>query len=308
MVEAVSILLIGLTLLLAGSNLLVTSTEKIKNYFSISGFFASFFFIGVATSAPEIFISIESAIQNNTILAIGNGIGSNISNIALVFCISILFIKKNLDAIIIPTRPFISMVVLTIIFSLLILFDSYFDMFDSMILILTLLISFYYFTSSDDNNIKTEENNKGILTTISLSVVALLMLTYGSDLFISGASNIAIIFGVSSYVIGLTLTAIGTSLPELAANIQSARRGHHDFIIGNIIGSNIFNIAIAVSLAGLISATSVDVNNFIRDIFILLASMLIFYLIIKSNNNVIKTVYSIALVITYIVYIVFLLK
>jgi len=308
MVEAVSILLIGLTLLLVGSNVLVTSTEKIKNYFSISGFFASFFLMGVATSAPEIFISIESAFQNNTILAIGNGIGSNISNIALVFCISILFIKKNLNTVTIPTRPFISMVVLTIIFSVLILFDSYFDMYDSIVLIMTLLISFYYFTSSDDKNIKSEENNKGILMTISFSVIALLMLTYGSDLFINGASNIAVIFGVSSYVIGLTLTAIGTSLPELAANIQSARRGHHDFIIGNIIGSNIFNIAIAVSLAGLISATSVDVNNFIRDILVLLTSMFIFYFIIKSNNYVIKTVYSIALVITYIVYIVFLLK
>ena len=308
MIETISILLIGLILLLAGSNLLVTSTENIKNYFSISGFFASFFMIGVATSTPEIFVSIESALQNNTILAIGNGIGSNISNIALVFCVSILFIKKDSIYYDIPIRPYISMIVLTITLLLLILFDSYFDIYDSMILVIIFFISLYFFISSDNNEAKTSENKKSVLMIISLSVLALFMLIFGSNLFITGATDIALFFGVSSYVIGLTLTALGTSLPELAANIQSARKGHHDFIIGNIIGSNIFNIAIAMSLAGFISATSVNINDFVRDMIILALSMLIFYFIVKSNNIIIKTVYSIALVITYILYIVFLLK
>tara|TARA_B100001109_G_scaffold255403_1_gene258277 strand:+ start:5152 stop:6078 length:927 start_codon:yes stop_codon:yes gene_type:complete len=308
MVEAISILLIGLVLLLAGSNLLVTSTEKIKNYLSISGFFASFFMMGVATSAPEIFISIQSALKNNTILAIGNGIGSNISNIALVFCISVLFMKRDLNSLSIPIRPFLSMIILTASLFFLILFDSYFDMYDSLTLIIILLISFYYFISPDDEEIKSIENKKSVLLTMSLSVIALFMLIYGSDLFINGATNIAVIFGVSSYVIGLTLTAIGTSLPELAANIQSARKGHNDFIIGNIIGSNIFNIAVAISLAGIISSSSVNIDDFIRDILILSLFMLIFYFMLKSNNNIIKTVYSMTLVITYILYIVFLLK
>tara|TARA_B100000965_G_scaffold397841_1_gene414994 strand:+ start:227 stop:1153 length:927 start_codon:yes stop_codon:yes gene_type:complete len=308
MIETISILLIGLILLLAGSNLLVTSTENIKNYFSISGFFASFFMIGVATSAPEIFVSIESALQNNTILAIGNGIGSNISNIALVFCVSILFIKKDSIYSDIPIRPYISMIVLAITLFLLIFFDSYFDIYDSIILVTIFFLSLYFFISSDNNEAKTSENKESLLMIISLSVLALSMLVYGSNLFITGATDIALFFGVSSYVIGLTLTALGTSLPELAANIQSARKGYHDFIIGNIIGSNIFNIAIAMSLAGFISATSVNINDFVRDMLILALSMLIFYFIVKSNNIIIKTVYSITLVITYILYIVFLLK
>ena len=308
MIETISILLIGLILLLAGSNLLVTSTENIKNYFSISGFFASFFMIGVATSAPEIFVSIESALQNNTILAIGNGIGSNISNIALVFCVSILFIKKDSIYSDIPIRPYISMIVLAITLFLLIFFDSYFDIYDSMLLVTIFFLSLYFFISSDNNEAKTSENKESLLMIISLSALALSMLVYGSNLFITGATDIALFFGVSSYVIGLTLTALGTSLPELAANIQSARKGYYDFIIGNIIGSNIFNIAIAMSLAGFISATSVNINDFVRDMFILALSMLIFYFIVMSNNIIIKTVYSITLVITYILYIVFLLK
>lgn len=308
MIEAISILLIGLVLLLTGSNLLVSSTENLKNYFSVSGFIASFFIIGIATSAPEIFISIESALQNNTILALGNGIGSNISNIALVFCISILFMKKNSKTFRIPVKPFISMVTLTVTLLLLIVFDSYFDKYDSIILIIVLLISFYYFISSDNNTNEIIEKRKNLLMTVLLAVTGLFMLVYGSDFFISGATEIALILGVSSYVIGLTLTAFGTSLPELAANIQSARKGYYDFIIGNIIGSCIFNIALAIALAGLINATTVNTSDFIRDISVLSLSMLIFYFIIISNKNIIKTVYSTALVITYTLYIIYLLK
>ena len=92
MTGSVVFLVLGLVLLLLGSNLLVTSTERFSSTYSISGFTASFFMIGVATSAPEIFVSIESALQNETVLAVGNSIGSNISNIALVFCLSVFFI------------------------------------------------------------------------------------------------------------------------------------------------------------------------------------------------------------------------
>ena len=113
MIESISILLIGLALLLIGSNLLVTSTDNASKRFSISGFYASFFMIGIATSAPEIFISIESAIQNKTILAIGNALGSNISNIALVFCISLFFVKGEINKKNLPIRPYMSMVLLT---------------------------------------------------------------------------------------------------------------------------------------------------------------------------------------------------
>ena len=97
MIGSTLFLVLGLLLLLFGSNLLVTATERFSYTYSISGFTASFFMIGIATSAPEIFISIESALQNETILAIGNSIGSNISNIALVFCLSVFFIKQKIE-------------------------------------------------------------------------------------------------------------------------------------------------------------------------------------------------------------------
>ena len=133
------------------------------------------------------------------------------------------------------------------------------------------------------------------------------MLIYGSFYFISGATKIATSLGVSAYTIGLTLTALGTSLPELAAGIQSARKGKADFIIGNIVGSNIFNIAIAMSFAGIISSSDIDASDITRDSLMLGLCILAFYFIIQSNS-LFRTVYSVILVITYFLYLILIFK
>ena len=307
MIESISILSIGLLLLLVGSNLLVTSTDNVSRIFSISGFYASFFMIGIATSAPEIFISIESALQNKTILAIGNAFGSNISNIALVFCLSLFFIKGKLNKDNLPIRPFISMVVLSLIAFLLIYIDENLDMKDSFILIILFIISVYYFKSSDEIKPTDTNNYSNLMILMVYLILSLGMLIYGSFYFINGATQIATFLGISPYTIGLTLTALGTSLPELAASIQSARKGKIYFIVGNIIGSNIFNIAIAMSLAGIISASDIDANDIMRDILMLTFCTLALYLIIRSNS-MFRTVYSVILVITYFLYLILIFK
>ena len=307
MIESISILSIGLLLLLVGSNLLVTSTDNVARIFSISGFYASFFMIGIATSAPEIFISIESALRNKTILAIGNAFGSNISNIALVFCLSLFFIKGKLNKNNLPIRPFISMVVLSFIAFLLIYIDESLDMKDSFILIILFIISVYYFKSSDEIKSTDTNNHSNLIILILYLILSLGMLISGSFYFISGATQIATFLGISPYIIGLTLTALGTSLPELAASIQSARKGKIDFIVGNIIGSNIFNIAIAMSLAGIISSSDIDANDIIRDILMLSFCTFALYLIIRSNS-MFRTVYSVILVITYFLYLILIFK
>ena len=307
MIESISILSIGLLLLLVGSNLLVTSTDNAARIFSISGFYASFFMIGIATSAPEIFISIESALQNKTILAIGNAFGSNISNIALVFCLSLFFIKGKLNKDNLPIRPFISMVVLSLIAFLLIYIDENLDMKDSFILIILFIISVYYFKSSDEIKPTDTNNYSNLMILMVYLILSLGMLIYGSFYFINGATQIATFLGISPYTIGLTLTALGTSLPELAASIQSARKGKIDFIVGNIIGSNIFNIAIAMSLAGIISSSDIDANDLMRDILMLSFCTLALYIIIRSNS-MFRTVYSLILVITYFLYLILIFK
>ena len=307
MIESISILLIGLALLLIGSNILVASTDNASKRFSISGFYASFFMIGIATSAPEIFISIESALQDKTILAIGNALGSNISNIALVFCVSLFFVKGDLIKENLPIRPYVSMVLLSISAFVLMFFDERLDTKDSLILIVLLILCVYYFQSPQDKEFSHNKGGPSLSIIIFYLLLSLGMLIYGSTCFINGATQIATALGVSAYVIGLTLAALGTSLPELAASIQSARKGKFDFIVGNIIGSNLFNIAIAMSIAGIISSSHIESDALLRDILMLGLSTLVLYLIIQSNS-IFRTVYSVALVITYFIYLTLILK
>ena len=309
MMESILILVLGLALLLLGSNLLVASTERFSSTCSISGFTASFFMIGIATSAPEISISIKSALQNNTILAVGNSLGSNISNVALVFCLSVFFIKHKDKVMTLPQNMYAGMVILTLCLFVLIFSDYLFDAIDSLILFLVFLVILFFLGREEqkvDPDFEDSSESFSLLKISLIFIVGVLMLIYGSDYFINGATQIAILFGISSYTIGLTLTALGTSLPELATSIQSARKDRTDFIIGNIVGSNIFNIAIALSAAGLINSAIVNETEFIRDVSVLLIVSIFFYLIIKSDKSLIKTLYSSILVITYLVYIFFI--
>ena len=311
MIGSASFLVLGLALLLLGSNLLVTSTERFSSTYSISGFIASFFMIGIATSAPEIFISIESALQNETILAVGNSIGSNISNIALVFCLSFFFIKQKDKTMVLPENMYTGMIVLTLSLCILILVDYSFNALDAFILVIIFLVMLFFLDKEGheiDSCHEEISESFSLLKICFISITGVLMLIYGSAYFIDGATQIAVLFGISNYTIGLTLTALGTSLPELATSIQSARRGRTDFIIGNVIGSNIFNIAIAASLAGFINSAIVSKTEFIRDISLLLIVSIFLYMIIKSDKSFIKTLYSSVLVITYLVYIFFIFQ
>ena len=208
-----------------------------------------------------------------------------------------------------PKYMYTSMIVLTFSLFVLIFFDYFFDAIDALILFFIFLIVLFLLGKEEQkaSSYHIESTESFSLLKISLLLTfGVLMLIYGSAYFIDGATQIAILFGISSYTIGLTLTALGTSLPELAASIQSARKDRTDFIIGNIIGSNIFNIAIAASVAGLINSAILNKKEFIRDISVLLTVSIFFYMIIKSNKTFIKTLYSSVLVITYFVYIFFI--
>ncbi len=294
-------LIIGILFLVVGSNFLISATESISSKYKISGFFASFFLIGIATSAPEIFISIESALLNETALAIGNTLGSNISNIALVFCLSIFFLNKQ-SKIKLAVRPFVSLLAITILSFNLLYYDNKVDYIDSVILIFAMFIAIIFFKDEQTSNTRKNDliNTSVVLI---LFIIGIGLLIYGAEIFIDSATEIAIIFGISTYVIGLTLTAIGTSLPELAASIQSARKGRGDFIVGNVIGSNIFNLSVALSAAAIINTGFVEDFEILRDYSLIIITTLAFYLILKSSNIVIRYIFSILIIAIYMIYI-----
>ena len=186
-------------------------------------------------------------------------------------------------------------------------FDEHLDAKDSFVLITVFMLSIYYFESQDGKKSVNSHNSSSLIVTLFYLVLSVVMLIFGSIYFIDSATQIAITLGVSTYIIGLTLAALGTSLPELAASIQSARKGRLDFIVGNIIGSNLFNIAVAMSLAGIISSSDINSYELLRDILMLGLCTLTFFLIIRSNS-IFRTVYSVALVITYFLYIILIFK
>ena len=287
---------LGLALISYGANVLVTSTENISKKYNISYFLSSFIFIGLATSSPEIFISIISSLDGKSNIAIGNALGSNIANIAFVFAISYLFLKKDM----LPVNRFIDretygfMFILIIISILvfLILKDGTISVNDSILLIISFFILvFLYkkFVYQDSKNYKkvNSEDLKSNARVFANLIFGLLTLLVGTELLLNSSIIVAKHYGISNYVIGLSITAIGSSIPELASSIESARKKNVDFIIGNILGSNIFNFAIVISLAGLFALElpkPLYITDLLRDIIMILITMVCFYIIIKNHN------------------------
>ena len=302
----------GLALIGFGANYLVSSTEKLSKYFNISRFISSFIFIGLATSSPEILISILSSFENNPNIALGNALGSNIANIALVFAISILLIKANeinfkqvLNKEIIGFFIFLIIITLTIF---IILMKGSLSRLNSILLIVSLFPLFYlykkYFYINEKKEKSYGDETKGSLSNIIfLFFIGLISLLVGTELFLNSSIKIAEIAGISNYVLGLSITAVGTSLPELAASIESVRKKNIDFVVGNILGSNIFNITLVIGLAGLISPGSIlSYEDVYRDMVMISITTLALYIIIKNYNWQITKILSLSLIVLFFTY------
>ena len=287
---------VGLALISYGANVLVTSTENISKKYNISYFLSSFIFIGLATSSPEIFISIISSLDGKSNIAIGNALGSNIANIAFVFAISYLFLKKDILSVnrFIDRETYGFMFILIIISMLvfLILKDGTISVNEAILLIISFFILVFLYKKlvyQDSKNYKKleSEDSKSNTRVFASLILGLLTLLVGTELLLNSSVIVAKHYGISNYVIGLSITAIGSSIPELASSIESARKKNIDFIIGNILGSNIFNFTIVISLAGLFSYVlpkPLYFADLLRDIIMILITMVSFYIIIKNHN------------------------
>ncbi len=304
-------LIIGLALVSYGANLLVSSTDSISKKYNISGFISSFIFIGIATSSPEILISILSSLGGRSNIAIGNALGSNIANIAFVFALTILlFSSINSEKNKILSKEETGFFSILIVFFLLIYFfliDGIVTIKESFMLLSVFGISLYiykkYFYSG--GSIVMNQTYISGLRIFSLLTFGLIFLLLGTKIFLDSSINIAKSFGISDYVIGLSITAIGSSLPELASSIESARKKHFDFIIGNILGSNIFNIAIVISIVGILDnnlSEALSIAYINRDIIMMLITMLGFYIIIKNYNQYITKILCLVLLLSFTFY------
>jgi cation:H+ antiporter len=217
------------------------------------------------------FVSTMAALDGAGGLAVGNAIGSNIANIALVLGVTALVaaipIQKKL------IKKEIPLLLLVTIIAGLVLADLALDLFDAMILIVALVVAVYllFQQSSDSGEAIIDEDEQAEIDAMPAKkaifwlVIGLTALLISSKMLVWGATSIAQAFGISDLVIGLTIVAIGTSLPELAASVGSALKGHHDIAIGNIIGSNIFNLLAVLPIPGLIAPLVIDSAVIERD-------------------------------------------
>ena len=311
MTPLITFFIIGILLISLGANVLVQYTERISKDLNISYFFSSLIFIGLATSSPEVFISIISSLENKANIAVGNALGSNIANIALVFALSVFFIRitgESFSKIFTKeVKIFVGYLLLVTLILNLILLDGKVTLVDSIVLMSSFIIFLIFMKS---NNVKQKEPDesyveKNILKNSLMIVLSILILLFGTRVFLDSATEIAYFYGIPDYVIGLSLTAIGTSIPELATAIESARKNNIEFIVGNVLGSNIFNIVLVLGLVGFIDyegTNYIDSIDFLRDMFMILSTTILLIIISKNYNIYLTRLLNIMLFSTFIIY------
>ena len=274
----------SLAVLIWGADKFIDNSSLIAKKLGLSELTIGLTIVALGTSAPEIFVGISSVLNGTESIAMGAVVGSNISNIALIFGVSCIGISIR------PTKTnpiqFIPFILAVVVLGLG-LQDLKITKAES-IEFLFVFAAFIYFTylfripdkidESDNSNIKTGK-------TTLLLIFGLLALIIGSNYAVVNAEKIATILNVPQVIIGLTIIAIGTSLPELAATISAIIKNKNDMVIGNVIGSNVMNIALVVPIIGMFSDATFESNILSRDFLVLSITSIIFILITATYSS-----------------------
>ena len=270
--------------------------------------------VGFGTSAPEMVVSAIAAMEGNPGLALGNAIGSNIVNIALILGITALIAPITVNSKIVKKEiPLLLLIVLVIGY---LLFDNTLTLLEGIILLFGFfaLVGWSIFAAikgkGDALELEMEdeliEQDMSLKTGIIWLVIGLILLIASSRLLVWGAVGVATEFGVSDLIIGLTIVALGTSLPELAASIIAARKGEHDIAIGNVVGSNMFNILAVIGIAVVIAPmNNIPVEVLQRDWIVMLVltiALLAMSYGFRAKNGVINRIEGIILILCYVAY------
>jgi len=303
-------LIVGLIFLVISSDKFIENSALVAEKLNVNPMVIGITLVALGTSAPEMVVSAIAAFDNAPEIAVGNVLGSNIANIALVLGVTLLFSAIPIAAGL-STKEVPLVLAVTLLTGFL-LYDQHLSIWDGVILIIAFIIVLTILLRGS-KDLKTslaeglpEDSGISIGKSLIVAFIGLIVLIGSSKLLVWGAIGIATSLGVSELVIGLTIVAIGTSLPELAASVSSVRKGHHDIAIGNILGSNIFNLATVLPLPALIAPGLVDANILNRDypwvLGLTVALALAIYLFKKSKNNSIPKWVGILFLVSYAIY------
>lgn len=305
----------GLVVIILSANALVTGASSIAKNYNISDMVIGLTIVSIGTSTPELAISVISAIKGNTDIAVGNVLGSNIANIMLILGVSAmiypLVVQKNTQYKEIPLG--ILAVVLVGILGNDIFLDkgtsNVLTRIDGIVLLCFFVIFLYYtFQIASNEDAPDEQIKKQSLWKSYLLVVAgIAGLYFGGDFFVEGAVSIARFFGMSDALIGLTIVAIGTSLPELATSIVAAIKKNSDIAVGNVVGSNIINVFLILGITATIkplplnNSTNIDISVAVLASVLLFLSTFVFH---KKKVSRFEGGVFVALYIAYLCYLI----
>ena len=309
MILNIIFIIVGFFLLVKGADLLVDGSSRIARKFNVKEIIIGLTIVSIGTSMPELIISVTSALKNQSDFAIGNILGSNISNLFFILgvcdIIKPLLFKKQTVRIEIPFVIFLT--------ALLYIFGNNGDYhliteLEGIIFIVFCVLFTIYniFISKNINNSEMEKNkNKDIKLSKSflLIMIGIILLKFGGDFVVDNASRIATLLGISERVISLTIVAISTSLPELITSALATYKGEIDLAIGNIIGSNILNIVLIVGIMAIINPIPYSVS-FNKDLMIFLIGMIFLFIVpFIGEKYKIERVSGFIYLISYYIYI-----
>ena len=295
----------GLALLYYGGDFLVTGSARLARFLKLSSFIIGATVIAFGTSAPELAVAILAALDNSPELAMGNVIGSNIANIGLVLgltaFIAPIAISPNTLKREYPPLFITTLVILVLAWDL--------KVNSSEGIIMLVLLSLYVwrsFNHKEDLSVEQGEigpfTNKGIAYQLGLVLAGLIGLIGGAKLLVSGGVSIARMIGISEWFIGITIVAIGTSLPEIVSSIIAARRGQSEMAIGNIFGSNIFNILMVLGITSAIHPLNVK-EPIHPDLTIATGIIILLLALILLGKHLLGKISGVILLIAYCLYI-----
>lgn len=313
MLVSVVFLIVGFVMLIKGADAFVDGASKIATKLKVPLIVIGLTIVAFGTSAPEAAISINSAFQNNAGIAVGNVIGSNILNVFIILGIAALFTAVPVKNTTFKYEiPFV--IVISIILVALGVIGNAITKFDAAIFLILFVAFFVYLIvlskkeggdAGDDVPKLTEKDT--VPKMISFIIIGLAAIVFGSDFTVTGATSIAKVLKVDARIIGLTIVAFGTSLPELVTSVTAAKKHQADIAIGNIIGSNIFNILFVVGLAGVFSPESIKFEStFIIDGIVAILAALILWVLVFRNKRLEKSG-GIIMIACYAIYFTYLL-
>ncbi|MGL5756532.1 MAG: calcium/sodium antiporter [Paraclostridium sp.] len=309
------ILIIGFALLIKGADIFVEGASSIAKRFNVPPMLIGLTIVAMGTSAPEAAVSISSSLAGQNDMSIANVVGSNFFNILIVLGISAIIAKLPVEKDTIkkdtPFLIFISALLLVLSLNLeLTRLDGLVFLVLFVLFLMNMIKSNINSKNNEDSSSETaiaieasDTKTVSLPKTIVVCIVGIVGIVFGGDLVVDSATNIATSFGMSANLVGLTIVAMGTSLPELVTSVIAVRKGETEIAIGNVIGSNIFNILLVLGLAAVIHPMTISTMALIDTVFMTAITILL-YLFMKKNNSLNKN-QGIIFIVIYFAYMIY---